>query len=435
MNSKTPLTEDRIKKIALAYLRHYYRFRPRTENEASLTLLDTYLKEEDIEIDVMLIFCKPEIIHALGSQKNKQQNILQIILNNQCDFIATCEATSQDVKDELYYKLEVRPWIFDSLAFGLFLTTGFFIYAELLPHWFPRFLQPLLQPFEEHQPGLLGVLAIALSFFTISISALIGQYSKRFNIRYRYILALRQFHHYYADEQWVAFSEEVFEEEHPKTGEKIYWKENEYYRELYRQALNAGVGLLAIDEKENVIPIITPRRKKHRVKEARKKRTWQKIARAVSLPKVKPKTEKLHAQLRAKVSKHQFGHSYIPSILLALLFLSIIGLDIYRHHTMRPGARWSSHAAELKNWQEQKKQAITLDELQRQRLALSTFIDTPFWPVSLPFLFDSTTYIDPIILEMQKRKRENRIFVPMLPPEDTSYTEETENHKPPDSGR
>ncbi len=433
MSPTTSLTENQIKKIALAYLRHYYRFRPRTENEASLALLDVRLGG-DIKADVMLIFCKPEAIHTLGSFKSDEQKIRELVSKNQCNFFATCEATSRDVKEELYYDFDKDLWLLDSLAFGLFLTTGFFIYAELFPHWFPGFLQLLLQPFEKHQPFLLGGVAVALNFFTISISALIGLYSKRFNIRYRYIHALQQFEEYDADEQWVAFSKEVFEEEHPKSGEKIYWKKNEYYQELHRQALNAGVGLLAIDEKKNVIPIITPRRKKLRIKEDRKKRTWQKIARAVSLPKTKQKTEKLHAQLHAKVSNHQFGHSYVPPILFSLVFLFIIGLSIYRHYTLRPGARWSSHAAELKHWQEQKNQPVTLTELQRQRLALSAFIDTPFWPVNLPFLFDSTTYIDPILLKIQRRKPENRIFGPMLPQEDTSYTEETESHTPPDSG-
>ncbi len=429
MSSTPSLTEDQIKRIALAYLKHYYRFRPRTENEASLTLLDSYL-EGDIQVDVMLIFCRPEILHTLSSQKNEQQKALQIISNDQCDFIATCEATSREVKKELYYHFEKNLWRLDSLAFGLFLTTGFFIYAELLPDWFPPLLQPLLQPFEKHQPVLLAKLAIGLSFFTAAIGALISRYNKRFNIRYRYIYALRQFEKYYADEQWVAFSQEVFEENEGKT----YWKKNKHYRELYRQALGAGVGLLAIDEKKNVIPIITPRRKKLRIKESRKKRAWQKIVRAASIQKAKQKTEKLRSQLDARISSHKFRHSYTAPILLSALFMLIIGLSIWRHYPLRPGARESSHAAELKNWQEQKTKPITLSELQRQRLALQAFIDTPFWPVNLPFLFDSTTYIDPILLEMQRRKRENRIFVPMRPPEDTSSTRETDTLKPPDSG-
>ncbi len=430
----TPLTENKIKQIALAYLRHYYRYRPRTEGETSFASLDNQL-EGGITVDAMLLFCPPEIVGPFSHKKKEEQKVFELITQNQCHFIATCEATSRREKEELYYHFDTPLWLLDSLAFGLFLTTGFFIYAEVAPLWFPDFLQPLLRPFEEHQAGLLTLLAFLLTLLGTASGALISRSNKRFNIRYRYIYALRQFQQYFAHEKWAAFSIDVFRETDPKTGKEIYWKENKYYKELYRQALNAGVGLLAIDEKESVTPIITPSRKSDKIRENTKMSIWKKLKHSTPLQKAKQKTNTIASQATAHIPIDRFHHARSAPSFLTLLLASILFLIIRGHYLQRPGPREISHAKVLENWQEQKTLPIDPAELQRQRLILPAFIDTPFWPVALPFLFDTTRYIDPIVLEIRKRKQEGRILVPIIPPpEDTTAAEEFGLRKPPDSG-
>jgi len=209
-------------------------------------------------------------------------------------FIATCEATSRYQKEELYYRFDYHLWVPDNLAVGLFIALGVFIYAQIAPDWFPEFLHPLfVSPFEKHQAGMLLTLALGLTLSSGFISALITRYNKRFNIRYRYIHALRQFKQYAADEQWAAFSQDVFAEAETKTKKETYWKENKYYKELYRQALNAGVGLLLINENQAVTPIITPKRKTTKIKDLSRKKTWQKLTTTAPLQKAKEKTKAL----------------------------------------------------------------------------------------------------------------------------------------------
>jgi hypothetical protein len=68
--------------------------------------------------------------------------------------------------------------------------------------------------------------------------------------RYRYIYAVDQFKHFYADAQWVAYDEAIFRE--------AGWRKRRRYRELERQCVRYGFGLLEIDAEQIVRNVMSP---------------------------------------------------------------------------------------------------------------------------------------------------------------------------------
>ena len=65
--------------------------------------------------------------------------------------------------------------------------------------------------------------------------------------RYRYIYAVEQFKKYFADEQWIAFGEDVF----PNQDDK-------YFKELKRQCLLLGIGLIIVNRNLSCRFVATP---------------------------------------------------------------------------------------------------------------------------------------------------------------------------------
>jgi hypothetical protein len=230
------LHEDEITRTALGFLKGYYRQRHRAGNTE---LISDVRGAGGIVADGFLRFPLPD-----GNQ-----------------FIATIESTSLAKKNEVLYKQQTNLLRWDAAATGAVLATLVFTIG---------FIQ---NSFTVETITLLGCLALIGGVFTIGYYLFIWLFGRW--RRYRYIYAIQQFKQYFANEQWIAISENLFspnvqsdasppiiyaegsgsdEREEEEEGQ------NPYYEELINQCIINGVGLLII--RHNAAPIIkiTPSR-------------------------------------------------------------------------------------------------------------------------------------------------------------------------------
>lgn len=192
------ISESDVKKVTLGFLKHYYRSRPRSPS----TLISADMRGMGgIIVDGYLEF----------SQEDGQV------------FLATFEATSADKRFEVQFTIRKTLLFWDGLAVSFFLLAIARIWT--------------------HELGLytFNDLGYWLWWTPIFLAAFILAFVYRFVMkpfrRYRYIYAVEQFKQYHADDQWVAIAEDVF----PST-------EHPYFKELRRQCVKYGFGLLIIDK-------------------------------------------------------------------------------------------------------------------------------------------------------------------------------------------
>jgi hypothetical protein len=211
------LTENIIKQVTLRFLRKYYKYRHRAEEQYGEP--STEIARYDLQAvggiiaDGYYSFLKP----------------------NGKKFTATFEATSADKREEVVYKPQHKILFWDGLAAG-------FIFAVFLFSLNYYFKFNLLDPDEVWLRLELVLLSIALSMVVFYFIA------KNFR-RYRYIYAIEQFKKYYADEQWVALAFDVFG-----------GADDKYFRELKNQCIYNGFGLVVVDKNLDPKVLITPSR-------------------------------------------------------------------------------------------------------------------------------------------------------------------------------
>ncbi|RMG76434.1 MAG: hypothetical protein D6714_21355, partial [Bacteroidetes bacterium] len=206
------ITENTIKRATLRFFKAYYRLRPRTKEFLTVSKFDV-TTPEGVIVDVYYSFQKPDRTY----------------------FIATAEATSYYSKNEIRYRLQKRVLFWDSLALSSLLT------AFALT-WLYAYRYEVI-----HTAGLLltaGACVLGMTVFYLLYRTVAMQFH-----RYRYIYAVEQFKRYHADEQWVAFGEDVFENFNDK-----------YLRELKNQCIINGFGLVKITKRLEPQVLITPTR-------------------------------------------------------------------------------------------------------------------------------------------------------------------------------
>lgn len=205
------LTENYIKRLGLAFLRHHYRFRSRGgdgESELDLTA------GEGIVADARLSFQTTD-----GKP-----------------FVATVEATSQDVRDEVVFKIQKDRLIWDGLSVGMIgavIATVYGRSADLLRN----------DPYGITPAILVLLLLVAALTFLYWLSA------RRLS-RYHYIYAVEQFKRYHADEQWIVLGEDVLDAP----------EDEQYMEELKKQCIYNGFGLVLARRNGTATPLITPAR-------------------------------------------------------------------------------------------------------------------------------------------------------------------------------
>ncbi len=205
------LTEKEVQKISLSALRSYYRFRVKADVPE---LISDVRGTGGIIADVQYSFPQED-----GSR-----------------FMATLEATALDSKDEVYFRRRIDLILMDALAFAT-ITIGLFF---LVLH-----IQKTGVVIHYSTLAIAGMILGAM----IGLSALFFLFAWNLR-RYRYIYAVEQFKQYFADEQWIAISEDVFPD-----------FQNDAYQELRKQCIRYGFGLILIDNNRKPQLLIAPARR------------------------------------------------------------------------------------------------------------------------------------------------------------------------------
>ncbi len=209
-----PYTEQQIRGLAINFLRFHYKLRPRYLGGGT-RVVDRPHYYQGVLIDARLAYQQPD----------------------QTFFTATIEATSVDRRAEILY--QVNTWRITIHAIVLSLVL-FALFAWAGPQVWGTNLWKLY--------GSPRVYLVLLSTFLALVGALGALLSRA--RRYRYIYAVDQFKHFYADAQWVAYDVAIFAEGG--------WRTRRRYRELERQCVKYGFGMLAVEADQVVRNVISP---------------------------------------------------------------------------------------------------------------------------------------------------------------------------------
>ncbi|MFK8104632.1 MAG: hypothetical protein AB8G15_19060 [Saprospiraceae bacterium] len=204
------LSENTIKKAALRFLKGYYKYR---EREGQTIARYDMTTQSGIIADGHLSFPKED-----GSY-----------------FLATFEATSHQSRKEVIFRKQTKTLLWDSLALASVVATLVYGYGYLYDH------------FTVKQLGIwqsLGIIALVLISSFLFFLLIFHQIS-----RYRYIYAIEQFKKYHADEQWIVVGSDVFKA-----------KDDLALRELKKQCVYGGFGMISVSMDETAHLMITPAR-------------------------------------------------------------------------------------------------------------------------------------------------------------------------------
>jgi hypothetical protein len=210
------VTEDRIKRNVVQYLKSYYKYRPRYQNDE--TLAPTLA-----QMDMMTsngIFADGHISFLDESGKL---------------FVATVEASAAESAFEVKYRLEKKLLFWDAIAVAALLVA--FLYA---------YISGFHYAFLKQQQGGVVFASIVFTFLIINI---LCRFGLRKMERYRSIFAIEQFKQYFADEQWIAIGNDTFAP-----------TEDNFLQELKKQCVFNGFGLLKVDDNDDTHLLITPAR-------------------------------------------------------------------------------------------------------------------------------------------------------------------------------
>ena len=210
-----PYTEQQIRGLAINFLRFHYKLRPRHPAAAGTRIVDKPHYYQGVLIDARLAYRRPD-----GSY-----------------FTATVEATSPDRQDEILYQTNYWRIGAHTLVWTLLLTTSLL--------WAGTQVQGLNVFRLFGTPN--AYLVLVLLF--VALFSLVGAMLRGLK-RYRYIYAVDQFKHFYADAQWVAYDVEIFAAGTRRTRRR--------YGELERQCVKYGFGLLAVEADKVVRNVMSP---------------------------------------------------------------------------------------------------------------------------------------------------------------------------------
>jgi hypothetical protein len=207
-----PISEESIKRATLQFLKSYYKFRPRHAETVTVARMDM-VTDNGIAADGHLQFAD-------------EQGRL---------FTATFEASSAATSYEVRFRLQKYRLRWDAIAIAALLTTFCFSYFRAYRY----------EQLKEWGWGIAFFILVTVGFL---FYFLYQAFFKNLH-RYRSIFALEQFKSYHADEQWVAISDDIFP-----------GAEDPAFKELKKQCVYNGFGLIVVDA--GAIPqlLITPAR-------------------------------------------------------------------------------------------------------------------------------------------------------------------------------
>ena len=220
-----PYTEQQIRGLAINFLRFHYKLRPRYGGSGT-QVVDKPHYYQGVLIDARLAYRKPD----------------------RSFFTATVEATSTDRREEIlyrvnYWRMSIHVAVLTLLALSITVWLGLPPLSDLWGAGARGADLNLRSSFAGTRIyGFLLLLAgaVAATFFLLL----------RRMRTYRYIYAVDQFKHFYADAQWVAYDVAIFEPDTRRSRRK--------YRELERQCVRYGFGLLSVGADSVVRNVISP---------------------------------------------------------------------------------------------------------------------------------------------------------------------------------
>lgn len=351
------LTEKIVTRVALTFLKRHYRFMPRSSD----TQISSNVSAGDnIVADGFLAFRRDE---------HKTDQV----------FTATVEATDYMNREELRYSIYWQLLLIDSL-------TGALVLVALGAGWGHIRGEPSVYPIGPWASAffLLGatiILAGILAFFLRPLR------------RYLYIYAIEQFKQYHADEQWIAFAWDVF-----------HSTESKFYKELRRQCIAYGFGLMEVGRDKHVKLHLAPTKIDvfSNQRAVRRFRLQQDLGKAVrkrmeTMPKVSRPL--LKAPLK-KASKDlfRFRRSYKHQILICGVSILLTAVFFGRELQEKP-IRYADSPAARK---QREKQAAEMKQTRGGETTIFV-VDTAFLPPPMP---DVQSYLD-----MTDRRRQEKILV------------------------
>lgn len=207
-----PYTEQQIRGLAINFLRFHYKLRPRLPGSET-RVVDRPHDFRGTTIDARLAFERPD-----GGL-----------------FTATVEASSMDRSHEVTYQRDYRRLLRHATLTGLVVWTLIIWAGTRVPG---------LQLWKQYGHTLPYLLVIGGLLATIALFAMLLMGRKN----YRRIPAVEQFKRFHAEAQWVAYDVAIFR---GTKGEAAY-------RELERQCIRYGFGMLAVEAESVVRNVINP---------------------------------------------------------------------------------------------------------------------------------------------------------------------------------
>ncbi len=277
------LSEDTIKRATLAFMKTYYKFRPR--NGETVIHYDM-MHPSGVIVDGQLTFPKED-----GTP-----------------FVATFEATSTSSAAEILFRVQTKQLQWDAVAAGS-------IFMLL-----PMALLSIINVWSITQMGWVFSLLLVISLFILGFLAY--HMFNRSSGRYRYIYAIEQFKQYHADEQWVALGNDVFTE-----------PTDTNFAELKLQCVKNGFGLLTVDKEEYVNLLITPAREEVFGKKRRKLKFEETPVVNSGLQRLSPKR------------LERYTRPYMNQIVISTLCILILCGLFFRSWQQRPVLSVSNEVA------------------------------------------------------------------------------------------
>ncbi len=281
------LSENRIKKAGIVYLKNYYKHRPRS----SATTASLDLKTDDgIIADGRVTF----------------------LTEDHKEFVATFEATSKESQNEVLFSKNQLRLFWDVLAtvFSTFAVMYFFgigdAYLSLAAYGIVKGISMLL-------------LLLTVCFFLLR--SILIPFS-----RYRYIYAIEQFKAYEANDQWIVLANDVFQT-----------PEDDYLIELKKQCVENGIGLLEVNQKDEVIALITAAREPVQLKKKRRISfvSDNKVIGNYS-EKLKPGLskvwQKIWPQKLIKTSLNRYQSANVNQVIISAVALLVIAFHVYNQY-------------------------------------------------------------------------------------------------------
>jgi len=284
------ISEKKVRQLGLGFLKSYYRNRSRTG-------------QTELSSDM----------RGLGGIR--ADGYLSSRMAGRRRFEAALEATSYTSRKELRYSLQRKLLVWDSLAVGCMALVA----LAALSQYFHFAFVP--------QIGLIGVLFWMLGCFLIVFLAY--RFSASGLQRYRYIYAVEQFRLYRADEQWIALSEEVFEQ----------GREDPFFLELRKQCIHYGIGILWVDRNEEVHLILAASRSRGE-QDKRSSIRWtaaQRLSRPLGrMVRAAGSSRATPRQPKSEDYTNRFQRGYRHQLAISLLSLTLVGGLLYSGWRQRP---------------------------------------------------------------------------------------------------